>query len=77
MLDKTYSRHRLCYIKPTPCIGYVGQNLLLALVMLEKPIPGIGYVGQSIFPGVSHTEQNLIWDSVVQTCKTSCFPSKK
>ena len=26
MLDKTYSRHRLCSTKPIPGIGYVGQN---------------------------------------------------
>ena len=26
MLDKTYSRHRLCLTKPIPGIRYVGQN---------------------------------------------------
>ena len=26
MLDKTYSRHRLCSTKPIPGICYVGQN---------------------------------------------------
>ena len=26
MLDKTYSQHRLCSIKPFPGIHYVGQN---------------------------------------------------
>ena len=30
MLDKTYSRHKLCSTKPIPGIGYVGQNLFLA-----------------------------------------------
>ena len=34
MLDKTYSLNRLCWTKPIPGMGYVGQN--------------IGYVGQNI-----------------------------
>ena len=38
MLNKTYSLNRLCWTKPIPGIGHVGQ----------KPIPGIGYVGQNI-----------------------------
>ena len=58
-------------------IGFVGQNLCLAYIMLyktysrhtlcsTKPIPGLRYVGQ-----------NHIWDLVVKVCKTRCFPSKK
>ena len=59
-------------------IGFVGQSLCLAYVILNKTydwhtlcwtktsIPGIGYVGQ-----------NHIWDLVVKICKTRCFPSKK
>ena len=58
-------------------IGFVGQNLCLAYIMLNKtyswqklcwtkPIPGIGYV-----------RQNNIWDLVLKICKTRCFPSKK
>ena len=50
-----------------PRIGFVGQNLFLAYVMLDKtysqhslclpkPIPGIRYVGQ-----------NRIWDLVVKS----------
>ena len=31
-----------------PGIGFVGQNLCLAYVMLKKPIPGIRYVGQNL-----------------------------
>ena len=30
MLDKTFSRHRLCSTKPIPGIYYVGQNLFPA-----------------------------------------------
>ena len=33
MLDKTYSRHRLCSTKPTPGIRYVGQNCIWDLVV--------------------------------------------
>ena len=77
LLNKTYSCHMLCWTKPIPGIGYVRQNLFLAYVMLDKtysrrrlcstrPIPGIRYVGQ-----------NHIWDSVVKTCKTRRFLSKK
>ena len=32
MLDKTYSRHRLCSTKPIPGIRYVGQNHIWGLV---------------------------------------------
>ena len=57
-------------------IGFVGQNLFLAYVMLDKtysqhrvclpkPMPGIRYVGQ-----------NHIWNLVVKICKTRCFPVK-
>ena len=58
-------------------IGFVGQNLCLVYVMLNKsyswhrlcfskPILVIRYVGQ-----------NHIWDLVVKICKTRCFPGKK
>ena len=33
MLDKTYSRHRLCLTKPFPCIRYVGQYYIWDLVV--------------------------------------------
>ena len=33
MLDKTYSRHRLCLTKPIPGIHYVGQNHIWDLVV--------------------------------------------
>ena len=33
MLDKTYSRHRLCSTKPIPGIRYVGQNHIWDLVV--------------------------------------------
>ena len=36
---------RLCWTEPIPGIGYVGQNLFLVYVMLEKPNSGIDYVG--------------------------------
>ena len=42
MLDKTYSRHRLCSTKPIPGIRYVGENhrslklfLIFVLVVLS------------------------------------------
>ena len=33
MLDKTYTRHRLCLTKPIPGIRYVGQNHIWDLVV--------------------------------------------
>ena len=33
MLNKTYSRHRLCATKPIPSICYVGQNHIWDLVV--------------------------------------------
>ena len=33
MLDKTYSRHRLCLTKPIPWIRYVEQNHIWNLVV--------------------------------------------
>ena len=33
MLDKTYSRHRLCLTKPIPGIRYAGQNHICDLVV--------------------------------------------
>ena len=33
MLDKTYSRHRLCSTKSIPGIRYVGQNRIWDLVV--------------------------------------------
>ena len=33
MLDKTYSRHRLCSTEPIPGICYVGQNHVWDLVV--------------------------------------------
>ena len=39
-LNKTYSRHMLCWTKPIPGIGYVRQNLFLAYVMLDKTTYG-------------------------------------
>ena len=36
LLDKTYAWQRLCWTKPIPGIGYVGLNLFLAQVMLDK-----------------------------------------
>ena len=60
-----------------PGIGFVGQNLCLAYVILDKtysrhrlclrkPIPGIRYVGQ-----------NHIWDVVVKSVKQDVFRVKK
>ena len=33
MLDKTYSRHRLCWTEPIPGIGYAEQNLIWDFVV--------------------------------------------
>ena len=33
MMDKTYSRHRLCSTKPIPGIRYVGQNHIWDLIV--------------------------------------------
>ena len=76
MLDKAYSLHRLCWTKPIPCIGYVGQNLFLAKVLLDKTYAWQLRWTKSI-PGINHAEQNLIWDSVVKIYKTGCFLSIK
>ena len=49
-----------------PGIRYIEQNLFPHRLCSTKPIPGIRYV-----------RQNHIWDLVVKTCLTRCFPSKK
>ena len=71
-----------------PGIGFVGQNLCLAYIMLNKTyawhrlcwtssIPGGGYVQQNLFLAYVYVGQNHISDLVVKIYKTRCFPSKK
>ena len=67
-----------------PGIGFVGQNLCLAYIMLNKtyslhmlcwtkPIPGIGFVRQNPFLA------NVMLDKTTygKFCIKRCFPSKK
>ena len=50
-----------------PGIGFVGQNLCLAYILLNKTsVPGIRYVGKK-----------HMWELVVKICKTRCFLSEK
>ena len=73
-----------------PGIGFVGQNLCLAYLMLNKtyswhtfcwtkPIPGIGYVRLigNLFLAYVMLDKTKLWDLAVKICKTRCFLSKK
>ena len=59
-----------------PGIGFGGQNLFLAYVMLDKTYSDIGYVQQNLFLAYVMLDK-ITWDLVVKICKTRCFPSKK
>ena len=51
LLDKTYSRHRLCLTKPIPGICYVGQNHIWDLVV--KICKTRCFVSKKIIPKIN------------------------
>ena len=73
MLDKIYSRHRLCSTKPIPGIRYVGQttyywtkpmpgiNLCLAYVMLDKTYSRHRLCSKKPIPGICYLGQTTYW----------------
>ena len=68
-------------------IGFVGQNLCLAYVMLNKTYSWHIMLDKTYsrhrlsstkpIPGIRYVGQNHILDLTVKICKTRCFPSKK
>ena len=58
-------------------IGFVGQNLCLAYVKLNKAYSWHMLCSTKPIPGISYVGSNHIWDLVVKICKTRCFPSKR
>ena len=48
-------------------IGFFGQNLCLAYIMLNKTIPGIRYVGQNLFPALVMFDKTYSWHMLCWT----------
>ena len=60
-----------------PGIGFAGQNLCLAYIMLNKTYSWRKFCSTKPIPGVCYVGQNHVWDLVVKICETKSFPSKK
>ena len=58
-------------------IGFVGQNLCLAYIMMNKTYPWHRFCFTKPISGICYVGQNHIWDLVVKICETRCFPVKK